>query len=91
MDYRLPDDETMQKMAEEFARVLPRAGALSLPDAGGPPLFPARDFLLLYFAFALGYNFGYGNALTHADGDMGRSESRQRGDGDFDFFFPRKG
>lgn len=93
VDWLLPDEESMCKMAREYARVLKSrtvsAEALSLHGCGTPPL--ARVILLLYFAFALGYNFGYGNALADADGDMGGLQSRQRRDGDVHNFFPRKG
>lgn len=46
--------------------------------------------LVLYFAFALGYNFGYGNATSDTNGDMGRVQPRQGRDGNLDYFFPRK-
>ena len=100
MDILLPSEEAMRKMAEEYARTLPHADALShVLSADGAEEKAAcaetaplpRVLLLLYFAFALGYNSGYGNALADADGNMGRIQSRQRRDGDFDHFFPRKG
>ena len=100
MDVLLPSDEVMKKMAEEYARMLddgrPRAQALEcapLPSSrersGCCSLgFPA--FFALYFAFALGYNFGYGNAVAYADGNMGGVQSRKGEHGDLDCFFPRK-
>lgn len=98
MDMLLPSDEVMEKMAREYARTLPDTGICVTPmctsaatDANEVGCCDAcPSFLLLYFAFALGYNFGYGNALNDADGNMGRLQSRQRRDGDFDYFFPRK-
>lgn len=98
MDVLLPSEEVMEKMAKEYARALADTGGkvLSLdaadgaasPRRGGDRACPG--FLLLYFAFALGYNSGYGNALADADGNLGRLQSRQGRDGDFDYFFPRK-
>ena len=64
MDCRMPDDETMQRMAEEYDRALRRsgaaAGALSLKESAAKERAlssPGCGLLLLYFAFALGYNF----------------------------------
>lgn len=98
MDVLLPSDETMEKMAKEYARALSGTDGkvLALNAADGESSLRRRDdggcpvFLLLYFAFALGYNFGYGNALADSDGNLGRVQSRQRRDGNLDYFFPRK-
>ena len=97
MDFLLPSDEAMDKMAEEYSRALSRrtdaVDALSLVSANPAltgVLSPLPAVLLLYFAFALGYNCGYGNALADSDGNLGRFQSRQGRDGDFHYFFPRK-
>lgn len=100
MDYLLPSEETMAKMAKEYSALLKphTTSAMSCADANLPDA--ARDadnpppcaplLFALYFAFALGYNFGYGNAISDTDGNMGRVQSRKGRDGDFDYFFPRK-
>lgn len=102
MDYLLPSDETMKKMAAEYSRMLSdvdkKAAALTCSAPVGKDcettlcgcLSGAQLLFALYFAFALGYNSGYGNAVADSDGNMGRLQSRKRRDGDFDYFFPRK-
>lgn len=87
MDYLLPDDETVAKMAEEWRKILPaRDGKIAVLSADENRPQKSTNILVLYFAFALGYNLGYGTAIFHTDGSLGRVQPQKGPFGSVDYF-----
>lgn len=86
MDYLLPNDETVTKMAEEFRKILPDGDKKIATLSFAENRQTSTNILVLYFAFALGYNLGYGTAISHTDGSLGRVQSKKGPFGSVDYF-----
>lgn len=87
MDYLLPDDETIAKMAEEFRKILPdKSGDVATLSAPQNQPQQSTNILVLYFAFALGYNLGYGTAISNTHRSLGRVQPQKRPFGSVDYF-----
>lgn len=87
MDYLLPDDETIAKMAKEFRKIIPdKNGDVTALSATQNQPQQSTNILVLYFAFALGYNLGYGTAISNTHRSLGRVQSQKRPFGGVDYF-----
>lgn len=100
MDFLLPDDAVMQKMAAEYARLRATpeniAAALGLEQQNSAVTAsfcdapcPAQTLIALYFVFILGYNSGYGTAIHDTDRSVGRFQSGQGTFGNINNLFYR--
>jgi len=83
MDFLLPDNDTMELMRQEFARVCGNGAARALACGETEPAYinngmPLRNtalLLFLYFISKLGYNMSYGTQIFDSDRSMGRLRS----------------
>ncbi len=75
MDYLLPDDNTMEIMRREFARLADcrrvKPLAYSPPAQTRDSAYISGLLLFLYFVKILRYNMGYGTQIYDSDRSLG--------------------